>query len=76
MVVGSVVIDPLVSFWATVKIADRKIRSIGGVKLDRVTLESTNFISHVNANLLAKALRGEEPATGESSVDILRRSLP
>ena len=58
------------------KIADRKIRSIEAVKLDRATLESANFISDVNADLLAEALRGEEPAADESSVEILRRRLP
>jgi hypothetical protein len=62
--------------WAMVEIADRKIRSIEAVTLDRATLESANFISDVNADLLAEVLRGEEPATGESSVEILRRRLP
>jgi hypothetical protein len=62
--------------WAMVEIADRKIRSIEGVKLDRATLESANFISDVNADLLAEALRGKEPATGASSVEILRQRLP
>jgi hypothetical protein len=46
------------------------------VNLDRATLESANFISDVNADLLAGALRGEEPARGESSVEILRQRLP
>jgi len=59
-----------------VEIADRKVRSIEAVILDRETLESANFISEVNADLLAEALRGEEPATGQSSVEILRRRLP
>jgi hypothetical protein len=62
--------------WAMVEIADRRIRGIEAVKLDRATLESANFISDVNADLLAEALRGEGPATGESSVEILRRRLP
>lgn len=62
--------------WAIVEIADRKIRSIEAVKLDRATLESANFISDVDADLLALALRGEEPATSASSVEILRRRLP
>jgi hypothetical protein len=62
--------------WAVVQIAERKIRSIEAVKLDRATLEAANFISDVNADLLAEALRGEEPATGASSVEILRRRLP
>ena len=59
-----------------VGIAGRKIRSIEAVKLDRATLASANFISDVNADLLAEALRGEEPATGESSVETLRQWLP
>lgn len=62
--------------WAMVEIADRKIRSIEAVKLDRATLKSANFISDVDADLLAEALRGEEPATGASSVEILRQRLP
>jgi hypothetical protein len=62
--------------WAMVEIVDRKIRSIEAVKLDRATLESANFISDVNADLLAEALRGEEPAKGASSVEILRQRLP
>lgn len=62
--------------WATVEIADRRIRSIEAVKLDRATLESANFISDVNADLLAEALKGEEPTTGKSSVKTLRQRLP
>jgi hypothetical protein len=62
--------------WASVEIADRKIRDIHAVTLDRATLESANFISDVNADLLADALREEEGATGETSVEILRRRLP
>lgn len=62
--------------WAMVEIADHEIRSIEAVKLERATLESANFISDVNADLLAEALRGEEPATGESSVELLRQRLP
>lgn len=58
------------------EIADRKIRSIEAVKLDRSTLESANFISYVNADLLAAALMGDEPIEGVSSVEILRRRLP
>jgi hypothetical protein len=62
--------------WAMVEIADRKIRSIEAVKLDHATFESANFISDVNADLLAGALRGKEPDAGASSVEILRRRLP
>jgi hypothetical protein len=45
-----------------VEIANHKIRSIEAVKLDRAILESANFISDVNADLLAEALRGQQPA--------------
>jgi hypothetical protein len=62
--------------WAMVEIADRKIRSIEAVKLDRTTLESANFISDSDADLLAEALSGEGPATDASSVEILRQRLP
>lgn len=62
--------------WAMLEIADRRIRNIEAVELNRAALESANFISEVDADLLAEALRGEEPATGESSVGILRRQLP
>lgn len=62
--------------WAMVEIADRKIRSIEAVKLDRVTLESANFISDVNADLLAEMLQGDEPRREVSTVDILRQRLP
>jgi hypothetical protein len=62
--------------WAMVEIADGRIRSIEAVRLDRATLASANFISDTNADLLAEALRSEEPATGESCVEILQRRLP
>ena len=58
-----------------VEISDRKIRSIEAVKLDRATLESANFISDLEADLLAQSLL-EQPATGASSVEILRQHLP
>ena len=61
--------------WAMVEISDRKIRSIEAVKLDRATLESANFISDLEADLLAQSLL-EQPATGASSVEILRQHLP
>jgi hypothetical protein len=62
--------------WAVVEIADRQIRSIQAATLDRATLDSVNYISDVNADLLAKALGRDEPDTGERSVEILRRRLP
>ena len=42
------------------------------MKLNRETLESANFISDVNTDLLEEALRIKEPATGESSAEMLR----
>jgi hypothetical protein len=62
--------------WALVEIANRKIRSIEAVNLDRATLESAHFISDVNADLQAEALQGEQLAPGASSVEILRQRLP
>ncbi|MDB5065766.1 MAG: hypothetical protein JWM18_2200 [Chloroflexi bacterium] len=62
--------------WAMVEIVDPKIRSIEAVNLDRATLESANFISDINADLLAEAVTDEGPAMGASSVEILRQRLP
>ena len=62
--------------WAIVEIIGQKIHSIEAVKLDRTTLESVNFISDMNADLLAQALQGEEPAMDKDCVEILRRQLP
>ena len=62
--------------WAIVEVVDRRISSIKAVRLDRVTLESVNFISEVNVQLLAEALRGEQTNTDVSSVEILRQRLP
>jgi hypothetical protein len=62
--------------WALVEIADRVIRSIEAVTLDSTTLESANFISEVNAGLLAAALRGEKQAADTNSLDTLRQRLP
>jgi hypothetical protein len=61
--------------WATIEIAGRIIRSVEPVTLDRRTLESANYISDVDADLLAKSLMDKEPATAESSVEILLRRL-
>jgi hypothetical protein len=62
--------------WAVIEIADRTIRSIRAVTLDRATLGDAHYISDVDADLLAKGLAGEESAAGRSSVEILRRRLP
>jgi len=62
--------------WAMVEIADRRIRSIEAVRLDRATLESANFIADTDADLLAEALTGDRPVSTASSVEILRQRLP
>ena len=62
--------------WAMVELADRRISSIEAVKLDRATLESANFISDTDADLLAARVRDDEPTAGTSSVEILRQRLP
>lgn len=62
--------------WAMVEIVDQRVHSVKAVKLDRATLESANFISDVNADLLAESLQKGQPATGKNSVGILRQKLP
>lgn len=62
--------------WALITISGTEIIEIKEIALNRTALESANFISEVNADLLAEVLKGEEPATNESSVDTLRRLLP
>lgn len=61
--------------WAVVEINERKIFSIEAVKLDRNTLESANFISDINAELLAKSLQEDQQVTSENCVDILRQKF-
>jgi hypothetical protein len=62
------------------EILDRTIRRVEGVKLNRKTLESANFISEDNAGYLADSLLGESPlersATRPSTLEILRQRLP
>jgi hypothetical protein len=62
--------------WAMVEIADGKIDGVEAVELDRETLESANYISEVDADLLAGALAGEDDVAGAGSVDVLRQRLP
>lgn len=62
--------------WARITISGTEITNIEAVTLNRTTLDAANFISKVQADLLAEASMGEEPASGESSVEILRRRLP
>lgn len=59
-----------------IEIADRTIRSVEAAELDRETLASANFISDVNADLLADALRNEDSDANATSVEILRQRLP
>ena len=47
-----------------------------GLELDRETLESANYISEVDADLLAGSIAGEDGAAGAGSVEVLRRRLP
>jgi hypothetical protein len=58
--------------WAMVTIVDLRIERIEAVELTRATLEAGNFISDLNADLLAE--RFEKPRT-ESTIEILRRHL-
>jgi hypothetical protein len=62
--------------WAMIEIADGTIRSIEPVELNRKVLDSANYISDENADLLAKELSDQESPMGESSVESLRRRLP
>ncbi len=65
--------------WAMVEIANRRITRIEAVSMDRITFESANFISEVNAELLAAALMGiswaEFSERSLDSVIILRQHL-
>jgi hypothetical protein len=58
--------------WAMVTIADGRLQQIEGVTMTRATLEAANFISDLNADILAE--RFEKPRT-ESTIEILRRHL-
>jgi hypothetical protein len=66
--------------WGMVEILDRTIRRVEGVKLDRKTLESANFISEDNAGYLADSLLGESPiersTNRPSTLEVLRQRLP
>jgi hypothetical protein len=62
--------------WAVVEIVDRRIRNIEAVKLDRVTLESANFINALNALMRAETLVGERLEWSAPFVEILRQRLP
>lgn len=62
--------------WAVVEIVDEKVCSIEPAVLDRATLESVNFISEINALVVADRLRGEQLAAGDDPVAELRIRLP
>jgi hypothetical protein len=59
--------------WAMITIADARITSIAAVNLTLPVLERANFISEVNADLLAGSFPHDP---GLSSVDVLRANLP
>lgn len=65
--------------WATVEITDGGIERIEAVSMDRVILESANFISDTNAELLAAALLDIPPweltERKLGSVEILQQRL-
>jgi hypothetical protein len=58
--------------WAQWVIADRELRGVEPVELDRATLDGAHYIDELNAELLAKSL-GDESA--DPVVDVLRRRL-
>lgn len=58
--------------WAMVTISDRRIQKIEPVAMNRATFEAANFITDVDADLLAR--RFQDPLT-ESNVEVLRRHL-
>lgn len=65
--------------WAVVEIAGGRIERIEAVPINRATLEAANFISDVNADLLAAALMDVSPIELTerklNSVEILRQRL-
>lgn len=65
--------------WAAVEIVGGRIERIEAVPMNRAIFEAANFISDVNAELLAAALMDISPAEFAerkvSSVEILRQRL-
>lgn len=59
--------------WALITVGDARITSIEAVKLTRKVLERANFISDVNADILANKFPHDPAMT---SVDVLRTNLP
>jgi hypothetical protein len=62
--------------WALVVVAGGKVEHIEAVTLNRATLDSANFISDLDADLLADSLRGPGDDPSASAVDVLRQRLP
>jgi hypothetical protein len=62
--------------WAMIEILDGTVRRIDAVTLDRRTLLAANFISELDAELLAAALSGRPDVRGAASVELLRQQLP
>jgi hypothetical protein len=65
--------------WAMVEIVGRKIARIEAVSMNRATFETANFISEVNAELLAVTLMGiswgEFSERNLNSVEVLKQLL-
>jgi len=65
--------------WAMIEIVSRRIERIEAVSMSRAILESANFISEVNSELLAVSLMGiswaEFSERKLSSVAVLRQRL-
>ena len=65
--------------WARIEIEDRRIVRIDAVTMNRVTLDSANFISTTNGDLLAAALMDLSPMEYSErkldSVAVLRERL-
>jgi hypothetical protein len=65
--------------WAMVEIVGQKIARIEAVSMDRRALESANYISEVNAELLAATLMGTSWAEFSerklNSVEVLKQRL-
>jgi RNA polymerase subunit RPABC4/transcription elongation factor Spt4 len=58
--------------WAMIAIDQNRIQLVEAINLDRLSLQSANFISDVNAEILAEQM----PNRGDSVVETLRRNLP
>ena len=65
--------------WAMIGVEGRRIARIDAVRLNRATLESANFISTTNGELLAAAVLGISPqeyaVRNLNTVEVLRERL-